>query len=616
MHSQVQNSKRTQRGQAMFMLTIALLALCGMMGLAVDLGWSFFVKKAAQSAADAAAMAAIREALRYGVPGGFTCGSSDKIYCAPAPVDCGTVIGAAGTYLNLVSGCKYAETNGFTSNGHGNRQVVRIQSNDISTPPPNAPGVNDVRYWVTVTITETVPQMFSAVLGNSNGQVTARATAGAVHVVLPGSFYSINREGDCRGSSHCGINIDLSGNGTLQAPNGLLMSSRCSGKGSLPGCDGEAGMHSGAGAVVNTSSIQIRLTGTADSTTAFPGWTNGTNGENFVDPTAGRTQPPVVASDPVKTCGIDSGLIRQAGSSPVVLGPYNYYAYTGTGANRRPTGAAIQLDGTDIRFSPTGTCPGILSLTGVTQTSDFPAYFFYGGLRAANGSGVTFGSGQYVVVGASAASGSASPILESGGGNATMKTSAGASNMFILTAPTATPYPGLSTQLNIPEIATAVGGLSQGYVNLKAGNSSAFDLQGYQKGSGPAILDDYNGILFWQDRRNSTVKYNADGTYGCGGPDYITGCSKTQSELDNDRVVTGRKQDSRVLNVNATANITAGLDGVLYQPRGAWASFQGNGDFGGGIQIVTGALDIGGGGDIVLNEPSTPFLTFIAALIE
>lgn len=610
------NSKRGQRGQAMFMLTIALLALCGMMGLAVDLGWSFFVKKAAQSAADAAAMASIREALRYGIPGGFTCGSSANVYCAPAPVDCSAAIAAQGTYLNLANGCKYAEANGFTSNGHGNRQIVKIQSNDSSTPPPGAPGVNDVRYWVTVTITETVPQMFSAVLGNSNGQVTARATAGAVHAVLPGSFYSINREGDCMGSGNCGVDIDLGGNGTLQAPNGLVMSSRCSGKGSVTGCDGEAGEHHGGGRVVNTSSIQIRLTGTADSTTAFPGWVNGTNGPMFADPTAGRTQPPVMATDPVKTCGISGGLIRQAGNSPVILGPYNYYAYTGTGANRRPTGGPIQLDGNDIRFSPTGTCPGILSLTGVTQTSDFPSYFVYGGLWAANGSGVTFGSGQYVIVGASAAGGGASPIFQSGGGNSSMSTAAGASNMFIFTAPTSTPYPGLTAQLNIPEIATAAGGLSQGFIDFKAGNSSAFDLRGYQKGNGPATLDDYNGILFWQDRRNSTVKYNADGTYGCAGPDYVTGCTKTQSELDADRVVTGGKQDSRVLNVNATANITAGLDGVLYQPRGAWAAFQGNGDLGGGVQIITGALEINGGGDIRLNQPSTPLLTFIAALIE
>ncbi|MFM2125347.1 MAG: hypothetical protein RL328_1798 [Acidobacteriota bacterium] len=612
LHSQ---RNHPRRGQVMFMLALAALVLFGMMGLAVDLGWSFFVKRAAQAAVDAGAMAAMREALAHGVPGSFTCGTAVGVYCAPAPVPCDTVLASPGTYLNLVSGCRYAEANGFTHNGHGNRQEVMIQSNDRSSPPPGAPGVNDVRYWVRLSITETIPQMFSAVLGNPNGRVTARATAGAVHTVLPASFYSLNREGDCMGTGDCGVDINLGGNGSLSAPNGLVMSSRCHGK--AAGCDAEAGIHNGGGRVVNTSAIQIRLTGTADSNTAYPGWTNGADGASYVDPTAKLAQPPLVTTDAVKTCGILNGLVSQPGNAPVVLGPYNYYAYTlDRRGNRVPVGAGIELSGDDIRFSPSGTCPGVLSTAGATQTSAFPAYFFYGGLRAANGSNVTFGAGQYVLVGSMSDATDAGPAFASGGGNSTMTTAAGASNMFITTAPTSTPYPGLAAQMISPEIQLASASLYQGYIDLKAGNNSAFTLRGYVKTDGPASLEDYNGVLFWQDRRNSTVKYNLDGTYACAGPDYVSGCAKSSAELSDDRVLVSNKQDSRVAQVNSTANFGTGINGVLYQPRGAWLSMQGNGDLSAGLQIVTGALRIGGGGDVTLNKPSIPLLQFIAALIE
>jgi hypothetical protein len=43
---------------------------------------------------------------------------------------------------------------------------------------------------------------------------------------------------------------------------------------------------------------------------------------------------------------------------------------------------------------------------------------------------------------------------------------------------------------------------------------------------------------------------------------------------------------------------------------------QGNGEINAGLQIVTGALKIGGGGDITLNKPTVPLLQFVAALIE
>ena len=52
------NKPNPRRGQALLSVTFALIAMCGLLGLAVDLGWAYFVKKSAQSSADAAALSA------------------------------------------------------------------------------------------------------------------------------------------------------------------------------------------------------------------------------------------------------------------------------------------------------------------------------------------------------------------------------------------------------------------------------------------------------------------------------------------------------------------------------------------------------------------------------
>src|SRR3989442_7740019 len=89
--------QRNLTGQALVLVTLALFAMMGMMGLAVDLGWMFFLKKSAQATADAAALGAVREAKERlgGSFGGFTCPGSPGIgdaWCTtgtpPAAIDC------------------------------------------------------------------------------------------------------------------------------------------------------------------------------------------------------------------------------------------------------------------------------------------------------------------------------------------------------------------------------------------------------------------------------------------------------------------------------------------------------------------------------------------------
>src|SRR5271168_4417595 len=123
------NTRRMQQsGQAVVLVTLALFAMCGIMGLAVDLGWSFFVKKEAQAVGDAAALAAVREgSLRLnGNFSGYKCGAptnNTQPYFAQTAIDCSSL--AAGSASNLENGCAYAARNGFTSGT--NNQEVTIQ---------------------------------------------------------------------------------------------------------------------------------------------------------------------------------------------------------------------------------------------------------------------------------------------------------------------------------------------------------------------------------------------------------------------------------------------------------------------------------------------------------
>lgn len=164
--------RRSESGQTLLLLTISLIAMFGLLGLVVDIGWARFRQHAAQAAAESAALAAAEAAVESG-NGGFSCGSN-RIACEelrpcanPPP---------ATPSDNLGNGCLYAAANGFR---HGGRQAVRISAGN-SSPSPTVPGVN-VRYWVTARVSENIPQLFSAVLGGASLTAAARATAG-VHV--------------------------------------------------------------------------------------------------------------------------------------------------------------------------------------------------------------------------------------------------------------------------------------------------------------------------------------------------------------------------------------------------------------------------------------------------
>ena len=209
-----------KRGQALIMTTLALVPMFGLMGLAVDLGWMEYTKKSAQTAADAAAMAALLQFQSTTFSTTVTCGVGGVV--CQAPTSCSP---APASYLH--SGCDYAQLNGFSSSGN---QYVSLQAG--TGAPPTAPTVLSSTYWVTARVNQTVPQLFSAVLGNATGRVAARATAAlnpardCIYVMDPAGADALSMSGTPNLVSACGVYVNsssptaLHGNGTptLTAP--------------------------------------------------------------------------------------------------------------------------------------------------------------------------------------------------------------------------------------------------------------------------------------------------------------------------------------------------------------------------------------------------------------
>ena len=90
-----------------------------------------------------------------------------------------------------MTGCQYAEQNDFnpgrawwSAEDSTSRMASELGNatrwDHVPSCTTNPGLVGCVDYWVTVRTVETIPQLFSAVLGNTTGLSSARATAAAV----------------------------------------------------------------------------------------------------------------------------------------------------------------------------------------------------------------------------------------------------------------------------------------------------------------------------------------------------------------------------------------------------------------------------------------------------
>lgn len=220
------NSANNRMGQAILLVTIALIPMLGLVGLVTDVGYMHYLHKSAQTAADAGARAA---ASRFhSTIGGstFTCADFDWI-CHPDPWPCpGNLTNATNP---VETACLYAKRNGFSVD-NGNQNVTIVSN--VSSTAPTAPGTGTAVWWLTVRVTQSVPQLFSAVLGNPTGVIAARATGaitpslGCIYALDPASPASFYQNGSTTFDSACGIYVNSnhpaaamqnSGNSTIRA---------------------------------------------------------------------------------------------------------------------------------------------------------------------------------------------------------------------------------------------------------------------------------------------------------------------------------------------------------------------------------------------------------------
>ena len=262
------------KGQALVMVTLSLVAMCGMLGLATDMGWAYFVKKSAQRAADSAAQAAANQAYTLVGEGTYACTNvtcQTSTSCAAAPNN--------PPATNIDSGCLYAKQNGFATGGNGGHQNVTIESN-VTTPAPTAPGIK-VDYWATARVTESIPQLFSAVLQFPFATSSARATAAILDVVVPGSLYLLDRENDPTPNGK-GDDLHMGGGGSVTVAGSAYMASGANGTGNQYAADrnGNASM----------TASYVGMRGAPSDPTAFtpsPAMNQG-DGANYQDPMRGK----------------------------------------------------------------------------------------------------------------------------------------------------------------------------------------------------------------------------------------------------------------------------------------------------------------------------------------
>src|ERR1051325_11384987 len=225
------SKKRRERGQILLMTTMSLMALIGLLALVVDIGWAYFQRKSAQKAADAASLAGAYQALFNVQSGTPQCGTN--VPCQD-PTPCPTNITVPTTDPISVA-CLYAQQNGFSVGGNNGKQNVSVAAG-TSVPPPSAPGVSGVYYWMTVRVIQTDSIWFGAVLTSdasssrklapegpqdmlatlrglpvalalSTFGPAARASAGLTDGVFGGSLFLLNRQNDTWPNDSAGVDL-------------------------------------------------------------------------------------------------------------------------------------------------------------------------------------------------------------------------------------------------------------------------------------------------------------------------------------------------------------------------------------------------------------------------
>ena len=197
---------RSESGQAVIMVSMGVVFLFGLLGMVVDVGYSYYIKQVAQAAADSAAIAAT---VMANASGG-TCGTA--VLCQSNTVCSATPNNPPVTDFD--SACLYASKNGFPSTGN---QTVKVSGGTGN--PPAASGVS-ANYWVTVTATQSLNLSFLRVMGLTNATVSAQSTGALIGTGGGGCIYVMDPSGDAA--------MNVTGTGYVQSDCGVYVNSTAS----------------------------------------------------------------------------------------------------------------------------------------------------------------------------------------------------------------------------------------------------------------------------------------------------------------------------------------------------------------------------------------------------
>lgn len=332
--------KKSRAGQAGIFIVLNLTIIFGTLGFAVDLGWAYYTKQAAQAAADSAALAAVAYASSTSAP---VCGSSG-VTCNHTGAFCSNPATSPAT-TDFQAGCLYAQTNGFVNNGTS--QIVSM-AGDLSSnnAPPGVTG-NTPYYWVQANVTAKPFTLFGRFGGMSQLTINASAVAGLTYYSQGACIYAV-------GSGNISQEFSVTGAATVTATCGIFVNS-------------------------------------TNTTEAF--YTHGS-------PTITATQIQVNGTALVcGSCSVSPTPTSNAGSQPDPLASYTEPSLS-SNVCPSPPYSALSYAGTTVASIPSGTyCGGISISHSANITFTGGNYTIYGGIEIAGNSTVTFDAGTYIING-------------------------------------------------------------------------------------------------------------------------------------------------------------------------------------------------------------------------
>jgi Flp pilus assembly protein TadG len=210
-------NRPAERGQALIFVTLSLPVLLALIGMVVDVGWAYWRREECQSAANSAALAGANVAYKAS---NLTCGSGVTCQANTAcPAN------PSGTTDPVQVACQFATQNGFTNGANGGRQTVSIAAN-ITTSPVSG---TSPAYWISATVSETLPLTFLSVLGNQWTTVKVTSTAGrfvqqasgCIYVLDPSAHKAWSMSGGTV-TTGCGIYVDSSQSDAAYMNGGIL----------------------------------------------------------------------------------------------------------------------------------------------------------------------------------------------------------------------------------------------------------------------------------------------------------------------------------------------------------------------------------------------------------